>query len=366
MKQKAFTLSETLITIAVIGIVAIIIFGNISETVLNNVREKQIIASKHKLAKAVERMALNNDIGPYYGTGEDKTDATDAFVRQLSRYYKINQICTTTNLEDCWGYNLIKFPSGNTYDIRRTTNGRLFKNGGENNLNDDFDVETRGILATDGTRYIVAYNKNCNDVIPQVFEWSNDSTNNEAMNCLSAIMDIDGNKAPNKVGKDISFINATGIGNNCIVEIGDACFGALFIPTGITHEECEEHKNEWGLTYCAGDTNTNLSSYYRKKDILAGIAKMCGKLNNVVTEADMTELFQSVKESGYKYSDFGLPSPSNSYGGIFIIVGEEINDEFMKAFIYRESRSTAISDRQTRSNGAYISGNVFSFCKMED
>ncbi len=286
-RKVAFTLAETLIALAIIGIISILMINFIFGKVMDNVRAKHTIASKHKFAKSIENMALNYGIGPYYGTGEEKYDATSEFVQKLSQYYKINRICDTNSLDDCWGYKIINL------------NGKLFKNGGNENLADDYDNETRGILGTDGTRFILSYNKNCNELDPQIFTWNSNGTNNNAMNCIAAIIDIDGNKAPNRVGKDISFINATGIGDNCIIKIGDACFGAMFQPDGVMSlEECMEHKDEWGLTYCMGETNDEieLDFYNYGGDYYAGAAKTCGGKANLIAKDEVKELFLNMYE----------------------------------------------------------------------
>ncbi len=284
---------------------------------MDNVRAKHTIASKHKFAKSIENMALNYGIGPYYGTGEEKYDATSEFVQKLSQYYKINRICDTNSLDDCWGYKIINFPSGETYDITKATNGKLFKNGGNENLADDYDNETRGILGTD-----LSYNKNCNELDPQIFTWNNDGTNNNAMNCIAAIIDIDGNKAPNRVGKDISFINATGIGDNCIIKIGDACFGALFQPEGVSLEECQEHGDDWGIHACNSDYEPYEYDYY------AGAAKACGSRSNMISSSELSTVFKQmysdcdsqecVEYKANSASDFGLVEPMEDIFHIWV------------------------------------------------
>ncbi len=314
--KTGFTLAEVLIALAIIGIVAVLMINFVFNNIMDNARYKQSIGARHKFAKAIENMALNYGIGPYYGTGDDRNDATIEFVQKLSNYYNINRICSISNLDDCFGYKIMSFPSGETFDITELTNGKLFKNNGSENLSDDFDVETVGVFGLDGTRFILAYNKNCNYVEPGIFNWNNDGTYNDSMGCISAVMDIDGNRAPNKMGKDIFFVNATGIGDNCIIKIGDACFGSLFYPEGVSYEECVENKSAWGLTYCLDDNQDKLDYY-------AGAAKSCGGKTNLISKESVIELLEkmySTKDSANKYYDyiensataFGFPEPYNA------------------------------------------------------
>ena len=360
MRTKAFTLAETLIVIAIIGIVAVIAILGVQNSIMDNVRAKHTVASKHKFAKAIENMALNYDIGPYYGTGEDKHDASADFVNKLGQYYKINRICSTTNLDDCWGYQEIKFPNGKTYDITKATNGKLFKNGGNESLGDDYDVDTAGILGTDGTRFILAYNKNCKEVDPAVYVWTKDGTNNSATGCITSVIDIDGNKAPNMIGKDISFFNATSIGKNCVVELGDACFGALFVPvplnvTGDDDPKCIELKR-LGASYCAGNDD----------DYWGGAVLACGGTDFMPDDKSFAIFRQTYKKDmgtrNYTKGSatrFGLPEPpsDNSYIGIWL--DYDTTGIGAGAFHYTLDHATIISDQRT-----YRSANNIAMCRI--
>ncbi len=360
MKKSGFSLAEILIVFAILGVIAAIVITNIQNSVLDNARNKQTLIAKHKFAKAIENMALNYDMGAYYGTGDDKRNATAEFADRLKKYYRINKICSSVSLEDCWGYSKIKFANGNSYEINQAINGKLFKIGGNESLSDDYDVDTAGVLATDGTRYIMAFNKNCKSIDPAVYAWTDDGTNNTAMGCISAIMDIDGNKAPNTIGKDISFINATGIGKNCMVEIGDACFGALFYPTPIkvtTDGECREIK-ELGITTCL----------YNKNDYFAGGVVACGGIDKLPERNDFLEIFPTATSS-YKQKDvikYGLPDPGNNRIRIMTNRGETINSG--KESYYAIEYFNNINSNMGSHSWAVISReavNSYVMCKLD-
>ncbi len=367
MRKKAFTLAETLIVIAIIGIIAIIVIFKVTGDIMSNARLKQTIASKHKFAKAIEQMALNYDIGAYYGTGNDKTDATAEFVDKFRNYYKLNRVCSALNLEDCWGYSTIKFINGNTYEIKDAINGKLFKNGGSESVGDDYDVDTAGILGTDGTRFILAYNKNCQGIEPQVYTWNSDGTNNAATRCITGIMDIDGSKTPNTVGKDISFINATGIGNNCIIEIGDACFGAVFDP--ISHKvtssnECDTLKEKYGINNC----------FPNEEDYYLGAVIECGGKKYLPSTDEIDEMVQMIISSKVNYTDYGLPYAKDSNGfsiNIFIFSNyEQRGLVYVDVAGYKDVgafTSTGLMswDRRIKHEAILGGSAVYGMCKFE-
>ena len=338
MKNKAFTLAEVLISMTIIGIVAVITISSFASSILLKVRHNQTIAAKHKFAKAIEQMALHNDIGPYYGIGKEKINATEEFAQKLAEYYKVNKICPIERLDECWGYKEIKMPNGDIYDITQAINGKLFKSGGSESLGDDYDVYTQGLMGLDGTRFIIAFNKNCKVVEPQIYTWSKDATTNSAMDCISGILDIDGKKAPNTVGWDISFINASGIGKNCIVELGDACFGALFKPEPITintEEECTKIK-ALGMKFC----------YKGKKDNYAGAIKACGGKENLPSEADFEEFKREAYFNGIYFSGGTYKKGTATKYGLM----EPVDGENSQIFVW-------IKDDETQEN----SGTAFSY-----
>ena len=101
--DKAFTMAEVLITIAVIGIVAAIMIPAMNYLIQTKVRKHQVSVAQQKFNRAAEMMTLNGKMGPYY------TDTYD-FVQNLANHLKITKICRVgsepSNLPpvtDCFG-----------------------------------------------------------------------------------------------------------------------------------------------------------------------------------------------------------------------------------------------------------------------
>ncbi len=373
LKKSAFTLAETLITLSVIGIVAVLAILGVQGSIMDNVRTKHTIVAKHKFAKAMEQMGLNNNIGPYYGSS---SDATKQFVDTFNNYYKTVRTCDNEHLDECFGYKEFKFQNGSTYDITKATSGKVFQGEG-GALGDDYDSDTVGIIGLDGTRFIVSFNKNCKEVPSKVYEWT-DETNHEAMVCVAAVMDIDGNKAPNTVGKDVSFLgNAYSIGKNCVFEVDDICAGAFIPLTPVSYSECMANKSAWGLQYCQGEgktTSQQASSY----DSYAAAAKACGTKANMLNSTEICKVMASSYSRSLSYTSSNGGGCSGYYNsGTLASLGlsESSSDAYVWAN-YDESMNASsnaigkyiIFDNSRIGNGTKTRNNysmtAFAICRM--
>ena len=85
-KQSAFTLAETLIALAIIGIVAALTLPTLITTISNKVKDNQIAVFERKFNKGTDLLNINNGIGPYY-------QSTSEFVNALSKHLKIVTVC---------------------------------------------------------------------------------------------------------------------------------------------------------------------------------------------------------------------------------------------------------------------------------
>ena len=114
-----------------------------------------------------------------------------------------------------------------------------------------------GIITADGTPMILVYSPNCTPLdAERTYSWStidNKPETNATTNCISMIMDINGNKKPNRFGKDVRTLNSF--------------FGAEETTsyTSLSFDECDQWKDKLGIKECrpGGD------------DAWAGAVKYC-------------------------------------------------------------------------------------------
>ena len=247
LKKKAFTLAEVLITLAVIGVVAVLTIGIFLPKINSSVWEKQAKTAKVKFTKATEQMALNNKIGPYY-------QDTEEFVNELSNYLKISKVCKNDELSECFGYEEFKLTNGEIYSLSDATDGEIF--GMPNDDNNDYTGDTIGLLTIDGTPIILSWNKKCSPLEPGVYQWSGDT--NSSTSCIAALIDINRDKKPNKLEDDIILFNALTLKTptaapTCVIDIpgSNICWSEPFIPTSeeakAAHVSC--YNSETGAAY---------------------------------------------------------------------------------------------------------------------
>ena len=272
-KRVAFTLAEVLITLGIIGVVAALTLPALLTNIQSRIRAEQSRSVQYKFSLATEKMARLNLIGPY--------DSTDAFVDELQKHLKISKRCNASNLRGCWSYDTVDLGNGKTWDISKTKTGKQF--GMNNDDDNDYTSDNVGIVTADGTPMILSYNKKCK-AIDSLEKLSLTTTDNKPLSnpsasCVAAVYEINGTGNPNKLSNDVVLFNANKLGNACAFELNGKCFGAPFAPTPLTRAECEAEKGNLGIQRC-----------YYDADYWAGAVKQCGGVSKMPTMADLGKL----------------------------------------------------------------------------
>jgi len=201
-------MAEILLSLTIIGVVAAItlpsLTGNINERTWNTQRK----ALYARFSQAIALMpALNG-----YGTltaGDSSTSAVDTaaetFVTDgLSKVLKINNICDSEHLEDCGIPAKLTTIAGSNLDMPRTlVNFNKFFNGSfsySNGINVDYsqiDTKAAAFETANGESILTYYSPNC------VSNPGSNSFKIQTTMCANFVYDLNGNKGPNTVGKDI-------------------------------------------------------------------------------------------------------------------------------------------------------------------
>ena len=159
------------------------------------------------------------------------------------------------------------------------------------------------------------------------------------------------------IGKDISFFNATSIGKNCVVELGDACFGALFVPvplnvTGDDDPKCIELKR-LGASYCARNDD----------DYWGGAVLACGGTDFMPIYADFNKFTQNAYKGGKyisgKAEEYGLPTPPSNNAVVYFWLSHETGPSGAGVFYYNKGGFYSGSMQRTS-----YSSNVLAICKI--
>ncbi len=220
-KRYAFTMAEILLSLTIIGVVAAItlpsLMANINERTWNTQRK----ALYARMSQAIAMMPQLNGYGEYEGTNTDgsvtvtKDTAAEAFLTEgLSKVLKINNICDATHLADCgiaasftnlagttktWPTNLSELNSMFTGSYDNTANdGSIYQNPQK-----DINTNAAAFETQNGESIALYYNPYCTaDTEGNAGHYS------QPKMCANFIYDLNGNKGPNSVGKDIGFISA--------------------------------------------------------------------------------------------------------------------------------------------------------------
>ncbi len=212
--KAAFTMAEILLSLTIIGVVAAItlpsLTGNINERTWNTQRK----ALYARMSQAVALMpALNG-----YGTlteGNESASAVDTaaetFVTEgLSKVLKINNICDADHIHDCGIASIVTTMTGVTTAVPKKlselnpslTSVSFYDSAtiGQGNYS-AIDSKAAAFETQNGESILVFYNPTCSTMDVDV--------NRKFVQpkiCANLVYDLNGNKGPNTVGKDIGFM----------------------------------------------------------------------------------------------------------------------------------------------------------------
>ena len=213
---RAFTMAEILLSLTIIGVVAAItlpsLTGNINERTWNTQRK----ALYARFSQAIALMPSLNG----YGTltvGNESTSAVDTaaetFVTEgLSKVLKINNICDSDHLADCGIPDRVTNISGSqvfsAFPKTLVEYNSMFNFSGVV-WNCDYsysqlNTKVAAFETQNGESIVVFYNPNCTSNGLENVEWDYI----QPKMCANFVYDLNGNKGPNTVGKDIGFITA--------------------------------------------------------------------------------------------------------------------------------------------------------------
>lgn len=293
---EAFTLSEILIALTVIGIVAALLIP----ALVKNQNEKAWNTAKStfekKLEVALKQMNTEEKLSGYSSTLD--------FVDELKRYIKITKICDYNEITNCFSKEVYWGESGEPVDMSKITNAADFGQS-------DWKTKTAAVQFANGVSALIAYN-------PNVVQ---DPYNNQyaaTQNAMAILYDVSGYKNPNKNGKDIGSVNVNSLKHECFVEYNGLCLGKPFYPQPVTYAECQAmfESGKYGIE----------KGCRAEDDYWAGAVKTCGGTQNMPTFAE----WYSVKYNRDAYSKIAsIASTLTPYGfiGTLIWLGDDHNSD---------------------------------------
>ena len=283
--KAAFTLAEVLITLAVIGIVAALTLPGL----IQNHNEKAWSTAKDlwekKLTETVRRMNTDGVM-----TGHD---STEDFMDTFKQYMKVIKTCDNTDINKCYSPKVVT--TGNNEEPMEVETDSLTSASSMGLTSWQTNTNTMSFVVADGTTVIMAYQPECPYADPI------EDTGSQ-VSCMGYMVDVNGKKGPNRVGKDIQLSSGVAF-STCDNPIGDMCWSTDFAAnTAInTCDDTTYDKNGSANAWC--DTN-----YW------AGAIKSCkDKGMELPTRAQLAELASNlyVDSNGNEVTIGATESKSN-------------------------------------------------------
>ena len=216
--DPGFTMAEILLSLTIIGVVAAItlpsLTGNINERTWNTQRK----ALYARMSQAIALMPALNGYGTLKeesssGAGDAVDTATETFITSgLAKVLKINNICDNEHLEDCgivtsftnMAGSQIEMPS-TLYELSSSFRSVIYYGLSYSTI----DTKAAAFETQNGESIIAFYNQSCRTeyltqetltIYDNVFGFPQSNM------CVNFIYDLNGNKGPNTVGKDIGIM----------------------------------------------------------------------------------------------------------------------------------------------------------------
>ncbi len=264
--KAAFTLAEVLITLAVIGIVAVLTIPSLVKNYNEKAWESGQKVFENRLLVATRQMNTEEKLAGY--------DSTMDFVNELKKYIKITRVCDNDNITKCFNKEVIWSADEEPVDMSKVTDASAFGL--------DWETDTVAVQFANGVNAVIAYNQNA----------TQDPYNNQfaaTSKSMAILYDLSGNKNPNTNGKDIKNINVeqlAGVEGCLIPELKDTmCITKIISPEEygyLSYSECTEAKNNGEI---------NVAACYNGNDYFAGALKACGgKKANLPTMSQLEQL----------------------------------------------------------------------------
>ena len=267
-RHAAFTLAEVLITLAIIGVVAVLTLPALIQNYNEKAWETAQKVFTNRLEVATRQMNTEEKLAGYSNTMD--------FVNELKRYIKITRVCDNSNITKCFDKEVIWNEGEDPIDMSTIKNAASLGQ-------EDWDTDTVAVQFANGVNAIIAYNPNTTQ---EPFNNQFSATSNS----MAILYDVSGNKNPNTNGKDIAGINVTELAGTtgCMINpdlVGGMCISQILAPgsgySPMTLAECNQavSDGELGIQACSYDP-----------DYWAGAVKTCGGTSKMPTMAQLGQL----------------------------------------------------------------------------
>ena len=277
-KKSGFTLAEMLITLAVIGIVAALTIPGL----VKNHNEKAWSTAKDliekKLVETTRRMNIDGVMTGY--------STTESFMNEFKKYMKVIKVCNNSEINKCYSPKVVT--TGKKGDEVEVTTADL-KTASNLGITHRPNTNTMAYVIADGTTVIMSYNPDCAYVDP----YSKEGQAGQ-VGCMAMMIDVNGKKGPNRVGKDIKLSEGVAF-STCDNPIGDLCLSTEFAANTAINTCDGSEFLEWDTTgssnsYCANNYWAKAKQTCSEKGMTLPTRAQLAQLANAIYTKDGSPL----------------------------------------------------------------------------
>ena len=351
--KQAFTLAEVLITLAIIGVVAALTLPTLITKVNEKVDQNQIKVTRAKLFQGIKMLDLHGGVNNTYSS-------TAEFVEELSKYMKITKICdgSTTSFSECIPYSEIKYledEEEKTIEVTKIDAAEMLSLDKVENA--EF-MSPVALVLGDGTPILLSYNKKCISDPDSITENDIGSDGLARIHpCIAGIFDINGSRTPNRVGKDIQYMNSAKIKDAALATIaGYDIIKQADTPPAM---DCSKYKGNAKypeITQCpySGETDYWVGALVTCKEMGGHLPSM-EELANIAkviypSKADEISAYSGLTEASWDTTEVAKLGIDTSSVSIFYMWSSEE---------YPDSSSTIPNYRYFNSSYTYVDGPNF-------
>ena len=204
--HNGFTLSEVLIALVIIGIVTILTVPHF----LNNIQDKEFLTASKRINYLISQAVGSLNVS----SGITAATSPEDFVNNyLSKVMKFTKVCGYSNHSDCGFSSKIKDVTKTQMNLPTVVTdlqssitsygGSTWNKGNKNGYS---------FVSLNGYSMMLFYNQNCmEDDLNNTYHYAQDRV------CVNVLWDINGDKKPNQVGRDIGFTTVLYQSNSIII-----------------------------------------------------------------------------------------------------------------------------------------------------
>ena len=303
-----------LITLAVIGIVAALTLPGL----IQNHNQKAWDTAKDlwekKLTETVCRMNVDGVM-----TGHD---STEDFMNTFKNYMKVIKTCDNNDINKCYSPKIVTTGKDDALEEIETNGLTSASSMGLKEW--QTNTNTMSFVIADGTTVIMAYQPECPYADPI------EDTGSQ-VSCMAYMVDVNGKKGPNRVGKDIQLSSGVAF-STCDNPIGDMCWSTEFqanraINTcnGSEYEDLDSYGSS--NSYCANNywAGAKLSCQEKGMELStrAQLAQLASELYVNSSDGSAVTIGATENKSNLKVKEAYQENPPIKYNGLYYWASEE-------------------------------------------